>query len=147
MAAMMIVGMLPTPFVHRAVLTPDRFDLRIGTWYSPREYSIRFDDVAYADIEDDVDNKSARTRQYVLECYLKRPDARRPVLLPICDLVKPALRQIVNALEKRAGRSSVTRIMVCGSRRSLPGHCGNPQELHLAWQGTDDHITSCLPFQ
>jgi hypothetical protein len=96
-----LVSVVPSPFVHRAVLTPDGFNLRIGSWYAPEQYSIRFDDVAYADIDDDANHKSEFSRNYVLECYLKPPNPRRPVLLPICDLVKPALRQIVDALNAR----------------------------------------------
>jgi hypothetical protein len=100
-SAFFLVSTIPLPFVHRAVLTPDGFDLRIGSWYALERYSIRFDDVVYADIDDDATNQSEFSRNYVLECYLKPPNPRRPVLLPICDLVKPALWQIVNALNAR----------------------------------------------
>jgi hypothetical protein len=97
----LLVTAVPSLFLHRAVLTPDRFDLRIGSWYAPEQYSIRFDDVAYADIDDDANHKSEFSRNYVLGCYLKPPNPRRTILLPICDLVRPALRQIVDALNAR----------------------------------------------
>ncbi|HEV3122812.1 MAG TPA: hypothetical protein VGY53_12950 [Isosphaeraceae bacterium] len=99
MAVWLIVVMAPLPSIHRAVLTPDGFALTIGAWYAPEHYLIRFDDVAFADIEDDPSDTSERTRHYVLHCDLKRPRQKRPVLIPICDLVKPALPQIISELK------------------------------------------------
>ena len=98
-ASGVFIGSLP--FLHRAVLTPDRFDLRIGAWWAPRDYSIRFDDVELADIEPESVDRRGAPRDYVLAFYLKRPGPDRRVLVPIGDVVKPALRPIVAALKAR----------------------------------------------
>jgi hypothetical protein len=89
------------PFLHRAVVTPDRFDLRIGTWFAPRDYSIRFADVEHADIVQDPDDRPGTGRHYVLAFDLKGPGPGpgQTVLVPIGDLVKAALRPIAAALE------------------------------------------------
>ena len=99
MAMATVAFMVPTTFVHRAVLTPDGFDLRMGSWTAPRSYSIRFKDVEYAAIEEDPEGGSRRSRDYVLACYSKARGPKDPVLLPINDMVKRALRPIVKALE------------------------------------------------
>ncbi len=88
MAVLLIGNLVPTSFLHRAVLTPDGFELRTGAWYAPRSYSIHFDDVRSADIEEDTTSRSERSRHYVLACYLKTPGPEDPVLLPINDMVK-----------------------------------------------------------
>lgn len=92
--------MLTVPFFHRAVLAPDSYYLRIGWFAFPEEYKVQFDSVQYVQIsEDRSSDQREGMKRYVLEFFIK--PAGEVVAVPICDLVKPALPQILSAVAKR----------------------------------------------
>jgi hypothetical protein len=101
MAIVLIATVVPTTFIHRAVLSPDGFEMRIGSWMAPQTYSVRFDQVFSADIQVDPDSSSGSSRSYVLACDLRPLRDRKQVLLPINDFVKYALRSILGELKSR----------------------------------------------
>ena len=89
----------PTGFNHCAVVAPNYFFQRIGSWYAPVETKVDFDSLMYITLAEAKPDKSGR-KTYELRCVNKKADETR---IAINDFMKKALPEIL----KRAAEHNV----------------------------------------
>lgn len=83
----------PTGMNHHMIVTPDSFDLRIGSWYSPIDTKVEFASIAYMIVDD------AKAGGYELRAFTKSGEQ---ISVPMCDLLKQALPDILRGAARHS---------------------------------------------
>ena len=83
----------PTGMNHHMVVTPDSFDLRIGSWYSPTDTKVEFASLAYIIVAD------AKGGGYELRAFTK---TGKEISVPMCDLLKQALPDVLRGAARHS---------------------------------------------